>query len=265
RRERPEAASTEAYWLEEFFSLPPVLDLPTDRPRPAVKTHAGATVRPTLAPSLTPDVRRAGAPEGCTPFATPFGAFAALLHRLSGQDDLVIGIPAAGQSADGRSDLVGHCVHFLPIRSSLTGSMPVSDYLQSLRRKILDAYEHQDSTYGRLIQKLSIPRDPGRLPLIEAQFTLERLGSAQEWEGLSISVDSNPKVFVHDDVFLNVVEADGGLVLDCDFNSDLFDAATIERWLEYLENLLARIAAAASERMRALPLWSEAERRRVLE
>jgi hypothetical protein len=197
RREGPEGAATAAYWLKEFSSPPPVLDLPVDRPRPAVKTYSGATARRTISSGLANAVRRAGARDGCTLFATLFAAFTALLHRLTGQEDLVVGIPAAGQASAGCDDLVGHCVHFLPIRARATGDPVFRDYLQSIRRQILDAYDHQDYTYGRLIQKLSLARDPSRLPLIEAQFNLERIGTGLHFEGLRVDVDTNPKSLVH--------------------------------------------------------------------
>lgn len=264
RRSGPGSAETEAYWLAEFASLPPVLDLPADRPRPAVKTYAGATARRTISSALAKEVQRAGAKEGCTLFATLFAAFSALLHRLTGQEDLVVGIPAAGQAIDAAEDLVGHCVNFLSIRSRAPRQIEVREYLRSVRKKILDAYDHQDSTYGSLIQKLALPRDPSRLPLVEAQFNLERIGAGSHWEGLQVSVDANPKSFVNDDLFLNVVETAEGLVLDCDFNTDLFDARTVERWLGYFVKLLEGIVEDPARPLSALPLWSNAERERVL-
>ncbi len=264
RRSAPTGVETDAYWLAEFESLPPVLDLPTDRPRPAVKTYAGATARRTIPATLAREVQRAGAKEGCTLFATLFGAFAALLHRLTGQEDLVVGIPAAGQAFDGGENLVGHCVNFLSIRSRAPKQIEVREYLRSIRKKILDGYDHQDSTYGSLIQKLDLPRDPSRLPLVEAQFNLERIGAGSQWEGLRADVDANPKAFVNDDLFLNVVETPDGLVLDCDFNTDLFDATTMARWLEYFEKLLEGIVEGTARPLSSLQLWSEAERERVL-
>ncbi len=264
RRRGPKASATEAYWLGEFASPAPVLDLPTDRPRPAVKTYAGATIRRTVSGSLAKAVRQAGAREGCTLFATLFAVFTALLHRLTGQEDLVVGIPAAGQAGDGCEDVVGHCVNFLPIRSRAPKDVEFRTHLRSIRKTILDAFEHQDYTYGSLIQALALPRDPSRLPLIEAQFNLERVGAGSDWSGLAVDVDTNPKSFVNDDVFLNVVETADGLVLDCDFNTDLFDAGTVERWLGYFEKLLEGIVEDASRSLSALPLCGEAERKQVL-
>jgi len=264
RREGPEGAATEAYWLEEFASVPPVLDLPSDRPRPALKTYAGATTRRTISSALAKEIQRAGAKEGCTLFTTLFAGFAAVLHRLTGQDDLVVGIPAAGQSIDGAESLVGHCVNFLPIRSRASRAIDAREYLRAMRRTVLDSYDHQDSTYGRLIQKLAIPRDPSRMPLVEALFNLERLGGRRAWDGLDVRVDTNPKAFSNSDLFLNVVETEAGLTLDCDYNTDLFDGETVDRWLEYFETLLRGISQDPARPLAAIPLWSGAERDRVL-
>ncbi|MDQ2978484.1 MAG: amino acid adenylation domain-containing protein, partial [Acidobacteriota bacterium] len=168
------------------------------------------------------------------------------------------------QASNGVEDLVGHCINFLSIRSRAAKPVEFREYLRSIRKKILDAYDHQDSTYGSLIQKLALPRDPSRLPLVEAQFNLERIGTGLPWEGLRVEVDTNPKAFVNDDIFLNVVETADSLVLDCDFNTDLFDAGTVERWLEYFEKLLQGIVRDLAAPLSALPLWSDAERERVL-
>jgi amino acid adenylation domain-containing protein len=264
RRSGPEGAATEAYWLSEFAASPPVLDLPTDRPRPPIKSFSGATARRTIARPLAAEVRRFGAKEGCTLFTTLFGGFAALLHRLTGQDDLVVGVPAASQSFDATDDLVGHCVNFLPVRSLAPREIGTRAFLAGMRKKILDAYDHQDASYGTLIQKLTLPRDASRLPLIEAQFNLERIGAGARWEGLDVQVDANPKAFVNSDMFLNVVETADGLVLDCDYNTDLFDSQTVERWLAYYERLLQEIVRNPERPIAAQPVWSDAERERVL-
>ncbi len=264
RRDGPEGERADAWWMAELASPPSVLDLPTDRPRPALRTYAGATARRTVCREVARQIRQAGAKEGCTLFTTLFASFAALLHRLSGLDDLIVGVPSAGQAADGAESLVGHCVHFLPIRSRAHRPIEAREYLRTVRQKVLDAYDHRDSTYGRLIQKLAIPRDPSRMPLVEALFNLERVGAGASWDGLEVRVDTNPKAFANSDLFLNVVETDEGLTLDCDYNTDLFDAETVDRWLGYLERLLQGIVEDAARPLAAIPLWSDAERDRVL-
>src|SRR5205807_4219264 len=113
-----ERAGTEAWWIEKFATPAAPLELPTDRPRRPLKSYRGATTRMTIHTSQYQRIRRFGAQQGCTLFATLLAGFKILLHRLTAQSDIVVGIPAAGQSLLDGATLVGHCVNFLPLRSS---------------------------------------------------------------------------------------------------------------------------------------------------
>src|SRR5262249_10818901 len=157
-----ERSKAEAYWLNRFQNTPAPLDLPTDRPRGSVKTHAGATLRTKIGVESYRKIKLLGAKNGCTLFATLLTGFYALLHRLSNQGDVVVGIPAAGQSLLETGSLVGHCVNFLPLRAQIGEDSSFSALLGQTKRVLLDAYEHQTYTYGTLVQKLGIPRDPAR-------------------------------------------------------------------------------------------------------
>ena len=260
----PEGASNEDYWVKQFEQLPPMLNLPLDRPRPGMKSYAGATYRKQIPAAAYKEIKRAGAQQKCTLFVTLLAGFEALLSRLSGQDDIVVGIPAAGQSLIEDRNLVGHCVNFVPLRGVLTEGITMPQFLEQMRKKLLDAYDHQNYTYGRLVRKLSIPRDPGRLPLMEVQFNLEKVGAGLQFEGLQVEVDPNPKAFVNFDLFLNVMESDQGLTLDLDYNTVLFDEATVARWMECYETLLAGFAADATAQVARLPLLSRQELEAVL-
>ena len=263
-RETADFAGVESYWMQQFAQLPPVLDLPTDRPHPAVKTFQGSTYRTRIDAETYKTIKQAGAKQGCTLFSTLLGSFTALLHRLSGQDDIVIGIPTAGQSMLDDGTLVGHCVNFLPIRAHLTENQTAGDLLKQTKRTVLDAYEHQTYTYGTLVRRLKVRRDPSRLPLIEVQFNLEKVGAGLAFSGLHVEVDPNPKTAVNFDLFLNVGESDQGLQLDCDYNTELFDRETLGRWLRHYETLLRAIAADATQLVDRLPLLTEAERRQIV-
>jgi amino acid adenylation domain-containing protein len=255
--------SIENYWIEQFKRRAPLLDLPIDRPRPSSRSTEGATRRRHISRDALQTIKKAGAQYKCTLFATLLASFHVLLSRLSGQDDIVIGIPTAGQSLLENVALVGHCVNFLPVRGNLAGDPSMGEFLVQIRRTLLDAYEHQNYTYGRLIHRLKIQRDPGRLPLMEVQFNLERVGTGMTFSGLDVALDPNPKAFVNQDLFLNVIESDDGLVLDCDYNVGLFDASTIDRWLGHYQTLLESIAANANRPLSRLPLLTEAEIRRI--
>ena len=160
---------------KQFKEPVPPLELPGDRPRPVVKSYRGALEQIVLPSSLCQDLHRLAARRGSTLFATLLAGFNLLLHRLTEQEDIVVGVPAAGQLALDTPDLVGHCVNFLPLRSRIKGDTPFFDYLAAVQSLVLDAYDHQSYTYGSLLQKLKLPRDPSRLPLVAVSFNLDKV------------------------------------------------------------------------------------------
>jgi amino acid adenylation domain-containing protein len=259
-----EGAENEAYWTKQFAQLPPSLNLPIDRPRPALKSFDGATFRKKINAATYKSIQKAGAHQKCTLFVTLLSGFHALLSRLSGQDDIVVGIPAAGQTLIDDRTLVGHCVNFVPLRADLSNDPAMSEFLQQMRQTLLDAYDHQNYTYGRLVRKLAIARDPSRLPLMEVQFNLEKVGAGVQFSGLRAEVDSNPKRFVNFDLFLNVVESKDGLTLDLDYNTALLDESTVARWLDCYESLLMSFAANESEKVSRLSILSPGDRGQLL-
>jgi amino acid adenylation domain-containing protein len=256
-----EGANVERFWLDQFQQPAPLLDLPTDRPHPSIREYQGAMCRRKIAAEAYGAIKKLGAREKCTLFVTLLAGFQILLSRLSGQDDIVVGIPAAGQSLIEDGVLVGHCVNFLPLRGRTTGDPSGADFLGQVRQTLLAAYDHQNYTYGRLVRKLALTKDPSRLPLTEVQFNLERVGDGLQFEGFAVEIDPNPKSFVNFDIFLNVVESKDGLVLDCDYSTGLFDEATISRWLGHYETLLLGMVADVHQPVSALPLLDEAGRR----
>jgi amino acid adenylation domain-containing protein len=258
-----EGAKNEAFWLKNFEVLPPLLDLPLDHPRPAMKSFAGATYSRKIGVAALKDIKRAGAQQKCTLFATMLAGFTATLTRLTGQEDIVVGVPAAGQSLVEDKVLVGHAVNFVPIRGITHDGITTAQFLQQMRANIFDAYDHQNYTFGRLVRKLPIARDASRLPLIEVQFNLEKVGSGLAFAGLTAEVDPNPKSFVNFDVFINAVESIDGVALHVDYNTDLIDESTIARWLDAYETLLGGLTSDASQPLALLPVLTPAERERV--
>ena len=258
-------AATREYWVKRFRDLPPLLELPTDRPRPAVKSFAGATVRAQMDRRELQALQRAAARHRGTLFSCLLTAFGALLYRLTSQQDIVIGIPFAGQSVLFNSDLVGHCVNFLPIRTKWRDDERAADALQRIQQSIVEAHEHHDYTYGTLVRDLNMRREPGRLPLVEVQFNLEKLGGDFSLRGLRTQIEANPKAAVNFDFFLNAVETPDGLVLDCDYNSDLFDQSTVARWLSHYCELLRSFATHPETVVGDLPLLTDCERSRLIQ
>ena len=255
--------NVEKFWLDQFRQPAPLLDLPTDRQRPAVKEFKGATYRTRIGTDACNAIKKLGAKQKCTLFVTLLSGFQILLSRLSGQDDIVVGIPTAGQSLLEEAVLVGHCVNFIPLRGKPTADSTAAQFLAQMKQTVLAGYEHQNYTYGRLVRKLQIPRDPSRLPLTEVQFNLERVGGDMSFEGFQAEADPNPKSFVNFDIFLNIVESKDGLMLDCDYNTGLFDETTISRWLSHYETLLLGMVENADQPVSRLPLLNAPARRQL--
>ena len=251
----------EQYWLKRFANTIPILDLPRDRPRPALKTYTADREDWPLSPSLVKDLKRVGAKAGCSFFTTLLVSFEVFLSRLSGQTDLVIGTPAAGQSFSGAERLVGHCVNFLPLDSHIDPERPFVTYLRMRRSEIMDAYEHQQMSFGSLIQKLRLPRDASRTPLVSVVFNYDRAlsGSDLAFEGLEVDLFSNPRYFENFELFINASEVNGKMILECQYNTDLFDAETIRRRLEAFEVLLMGIVADPQQPIWKLPIVSQHE------
>ncbi|WP_243049111.1 non-ribosomal peptide synthetase [Dyella sp. RRB7] len=255
-----EGREAEAYWLKRFSDATPSLDLPTDHPRPRQRTFTSRREDLALDAALIADIKRMGAQRGASLYATLLSAFGLLLQRLSGQDDVVIGIPSAGQAAGGLDTLVGHCVNVLPLRVAIDPAATFSDSLKQVRADLLDAFDYQQYTLGSLLARLALPRDPGRLPLVSVLFNLDQALDERSvsFPGLAFEFAGNPRAFENFELFVNAVQVNGGVRLECQYNSDLFDQATIAAWLDAYATLLRHAAATPELAGGALGLVSDA-------
>ncbi|WP_206244414.1 non-ribosomal peptide synthetase/type I polyketide synthase [Novosphingobium terrae] len=254
-------AENERWWKEAYATLPPPLDLRGDRPRPAIKSFNGATMTAAIDAALMRDARKAGAKLGCTLFATLLGALQVTLGRLAEREDVVIGCPVAGQTLVEGKVLAGHCVNFLPLRAPFSVAAPLGEHLRSVSAILMEALDHQDYTYGALVRALGLPRDPNRTPLCDVQFNLERLGEDIDFAGTKACLLPNPKAASNFDLFFNMVESSQGLRIDVDYATDLFDEATIARWVDNLRQVLRAVIADPATPIGAVDLLGEDERR----
>ena len=257
----PEYADDERFWLLKFEGEIPVLDLPIDRNRPSLRTFKAAREDLELDRSLVANLRSIGAKAGCTFFMTVLAGFKVFLYRISRQEDLVVGIPSAGQSLVGKDNLIGHCVNILPIRSHLDDIQSFSDYLKEVRKALLDAYDHQLTTFGSFLNKLTLPRDPSRIPLVPVVFNLDSAIGAEAlgFESLDVELSSNPRSFENFEIFINAVDYGESVALECQFNKDLFDQTTIARMLNHFETILEGIVEEPNDQIGLLPILPESE------
>ncbi|MEZ5303394.1 MAG: amino acid adenylation domain-containing protein [Verrucomicrobiales bacterium] len=265
QQETEDFGDSAAYWMDRFAEVPEPIRWPSDRPRPAQRSFRAATADAHISPDLAEKVRGFAKANACTPFNVMLAAYAALLHRLTGQDDLVIGIPSAGQPAMGAASLCGHCVNFLPIRVDAGGARSGSDLAKALRGDLANAFDHQAVTLGSLIKRLAIKRDARQPALVSTTFSLEQgVGALDFGSGVRGEAAGNPKEFFGFDLSLFLVEEGGGFRIHTIFNRDLFDAATIGRWLGYYVGMLGAIAAQGGAAIGDLAMMPEAERHLVL-
>ncbi|HEU4322319.1 MAG TPA: amino acid adenylation domain-containing protein, partial [Roseiflexaceae bacterium] len=244
-------AGLERYWLQKLAGPLPVLHLPTDRPRPAIKTYTGARQSLLLPADLTASVRRVGRQQGTTLFMTLLAGYLVLLHQASDQDDILIGFPVSGRALPGSEQMVGYCSHQVVLRSVLDGAPDFAAFLASVKRELLDVYEHQDLPFATLLNRLKLERDPSRSPLIAVSFNLERTTPMPQMAGLAVTYVSSPLGFAEYDAHLNVTELDDRLLVEIDYNTDLFDAATARALLDRFGTLLGQAAADTHTPVRA--------------
>ncbi|MDB6121274.1 MAG: amino acid adenylation enzyme/thioester reductase family protein, partial [Pedosphaera sp.] len=260
----------EAYWLQQFAKPPIPVDLPTDRPRPPQKTYRAATRSLVLDSTFYQSLKQASTQQGCTLFNYLLASFNVWLYRLTGQVDLTVGVPAAGQiaaqngSAQDNKALIGHCVNLLPVRSNCDGDPSFKDYLKSIKRLVLDAYEHQHFTFGSLVSKLNLPRDPSRVPLVSMTFNVVRVTGGIHFEELESEIILPPKGFNIFDLTFDLLDSDHDLRIECRFNTDLFDASTLASWLGHWKTLLGEMMANPALPISAFPILNENERKRLL-
>ena len=252
------------YWKNQLADVP-VLQLPTDRPRPARQTYAGAHQTFILAKTLTEALKALSQQEGATLFMTLLAAFQTLLYRYTGQADISIGSGIANRNRAETEGLIGFFVNTLVMRTDLSGNPGFRELLGRVRGVALAAYAHQDVPFERLVEELRPARHLNHTPLFHVMFILQNTpASALAVPGLVLTplvIDNGTAKF---DLTLSLTETEQGLVCSFEYNTDLFAAVTIARMAEHFQTLLAGVTADPARRLSELPLLTEVERHRLL-
>jgi amino acid adenylation domain-containing protein len=260
-----EDPAAEAYWLAQFADGVPVLDLPADRPRPAVRSYAGERMVRVMDAGLMRRLADAGRPHGISLFHVYLAAFYVWLSRLSGADDLVVGVPSAGQAAgDGGAELVGYGINVLPLRARVDASATFAEHARAVRRGVMYAVQHQSFSFPRLVEKLLRTRDASRPPLFSVLLNVDRAPGHTLLGDLRAEFGDNFGGGSKLDLNFTLTEDAHELRLSCDYSTALFDAETMERWLGAYERLLQQVADDAQTPLAALELLDAAERRQVV-
>jgi amino acid adenylation domain-containing protein len=254
-----------AYWKAQLAGSPPVLALPTDRPRPRVQTYHGANYPFTLAADVVAQLRALGRQEGATLFMTLLAAFQALLFRYSGQERINVGVPIANRNRAELEGLIGFFVNTLVMSSDLSGNPTFRELLGRVRQVALGAYRHQDLPFELLVEALQPERSTSHSPLFQVAFILQNAPiSPLQLPGLKLSPVQTGFETAKLDLAMIFGERPNGLNGTVRYNTDLFDAGTIERLAGHFVTLLAGIAANPDEWLADLPILTDAERRQLL-
>ncbi|HEX6746468.1 MAG TPA: amino acid adenylation domain-containing protein [Longimicrobium sp.] len=258
------------YWKAALADAPELLELPTDRPRPARQDYAGGTVWIDLGEELTAALKALGQRRGTTLFMTVLAGWAAVLARLSGQDKVVVGTPSANRGRAEIEGLIGFFVNTLALRVDLSGSPTVAKLLEQVRAHALEAQQNQDIPFEQVVELVQPTRSMAHAPLFQVMFSWQSASEGGlELPGLRAGgvgpAGAAPEVAAKFDLSLSLVEAGGRIVGSVEYATALFDRETVERYLAYLRRVLEGMVADERQAVDALPLLPEAERRLVLE
>jgi amino acid adenylation domain-containing protein len=254
-----------AYWENQLKGVASSFELPTDHPRGSELSFAGEFLTELFPARVLDAFESLQRREGVSLFMALLAAFEVLLYRHTNQEDVVVGASTAGRNRQSTDDLIGFFVNPVVIRSDLSGNPTFRQLLQRVRKTATEAYDHQDLPFEKLVEQLRLPPDPSRNPLFQTMFLFQELaaGSVQttglkwRWEG----IDNNTSKF---DLSAYVEKREEGLLVAFEYNTSLFDKATVQRLMEHYRVLLESMVANPDQPIAGLPMLGEAERHQLV-
>nr|WP_308411223.1 non-ribosomal peptide synthetase [Burkholderia pseudomallei] len=255
-----------AFWQTNLSGAPTLLELPTDRPRPPKQSHAGASVEVKLGAALSERVKRLSQRHGVTPYMTLLSSWAAVLSRLSGQEEVVIGSPVAGRNRTEVEALIGFFVNTLALRLDLSSEPTVGELLKRTKAQVLSAQAHQDLPFDQVVERVKPPRSTAHPPLFQVMFVWQNMPAGElTIPGLTIRAVETPLQTAQFELTLSLQEAGDDIVGHLNYASALFDESTVRRYVTYWRRLLEGMTAgAADQTIVGLPLLDEAERKQMV-
>ena len=251
------------YWIRQLEGAPPRLELPADRPRPAMESFSGSEASRLLSRSLLEKLKDLSGREGVTLFMTLLAAFSVVLARYSGQEDIVVGSPITGRNSPEIEPLIGFFLNTIALRTDLSGDPSFRELLSRVKAVTLDAYAYQDLPFEKLVEELQPERSLSYNPIFQVMLAL-KTDSETHLGDLIVSRFNVPQQTAKFDLTLFVSQQPDGLKATFEYNTDLFDAATIGRALEHLENLLEGMVADPDRKLSDISLLGAEERHRIL-
>ncbi|HJQ69040.1 MAG TPA: amino acid adenylation domain-containing protein [Blastocatellia bacterium] len=276
----PEGERLWAYWLGKLRGELTALELPTDRPRPPVQTYRGGTISFKLGEELTRRIKAVGASRGATLYMSLMAAFQVLLHRYTGQEEILVGSPVSGRPSSALSNTVGCFVNSVVVRGSLAEDPTFEQVLDRVRQTALEAFEHQDYPFTSLVERLQPVRDFSRSPLFQVMFALQKAPSLDDQDLASFALgEAGSPVTLCDlrlepvaldrriaqfDLSLMMAETGDGLSGSLQYNADLFEPLSMERMAAHFRILLEAAASDPKRHISRLPLLTEDEEQKQL-
>ena len=254
-----------SYWTEKLKDIPPVLELPTDRPRQATENSRGEVAYMTLPLALTDQLTQLGRKHGATLFMTLLAGFQALLSRHSGQDDIVVGTAIANRTHPDLERVIGFFLNTLPLRTRLSGDPSFAEMIERTKETALGAYANQDMPFEKLVEELNPERSLRHSPLVQAFFVLQNAPvEVLQLKGLSLKPVPSGFKTVKGDLYLSMHDTQKGLECRLEYSVDLFDPATMERLLQHFRVLLVAAVANPELKLSRLPLLTQAENQQLI-
>jgi len=266
------------YWKQKLAGELPVLNLPTDRPRPPIPTENGGSYSFKLSENLTQELKKLAQAEDVTLYTILLAVFQVLLYRYTGQEDILVGSPTSGRTKAEFADIVGYFVDSVVMRSNLSGNLSFRDFLAQVRQTVVEALTHQDYPFSLLVEQLQPERDPSISPLFQVYFVLQKFLESQDrqklfqtsnkgfidWEGLQVEPFVFEQYESQYDLLLEILEEESYLFGSFKYNADLFDEQTIARMAGHFQNLLEGIVDDPQQRVTVLPLMTKVELDQIL-
>jgi len=264
--DQAELASDDAYWVDKFKQQIPQYDLPVDFPRGQHRSFNAKRIDFDIDLALFNDIKTASGSLGCSLTAYMLAAYYVCLNRWTNEDYLAIGIPTAGQPLVSPEALVGHCVNMLPITVSVDAQSSFRGFVDLVAADIFDAFEHRNTTYGSLVNKLKIKRDPSRIPLLSVLFNVDQgiQGSDLNYDGLGVVFRSNPRHFENFEMFINASDYGDRFTIECQYNTDLFTEESILNRLQEYSFVMQQLASNADTKLADLLLLTNAEQNQLV-
>jgi aspartate racemase len=258
-------ASQISYWKEQLGGNLPVLTLPTDHPRPAVQSYRGKSKTYVIRKALFEELKVLSQREGVTLFMTLLAAFQTLLHRYTGQDDIIIGSPIANRDHQETEGLIGFFVNTLVLRTDLSGNPAFRDLMIRVREMALGAYAYQNLPFEKLVKELNVPRNLSFNPLFQVMLVFQN-GTREPvpFSGLMLTPLEAETGTAKFDLTLDLIEGLEGLACTIEYATDLFDDPTIERMFSHFQTLLQGIVTNPDARLSELPLLTAFENHQIL-